>query len=300
MWKTIFAITFLGILIDSCMHNYMASWAGFAHRFCLDLSPSESTYRPLYSAMVCGADPAMSQITAHLRAVGLYHLLVVSGSHLIFIEILLLYIFKPLGKPGEWLIFIALIIFTLICNVAAPVMRAMISFMLRKINEESKLFWSGHNLTLASGIVTLLLFPAWLNSLSFVMSWSAALYVSLPVKSSLRKHIVIFLGLIPIVYSLQPMHPITSLINWLVAPLLGFILLPLCVVAFAFSPAVYLVDLFWLAVDKVTTVIALEIPSQNATTKTIFLLSWFYIFFAQIIIYFILRNMRRRMALNTH
>ena len=293
MWKTILFLIFIGIWVDACLHNSLAELAYVSHRICLDLSPTTSAYRSLYSAMICGADPSMSHFAAQLRTVGLYHLLVVSGSHLVFIEILLLFLFKPMGRLGQWLTFATLIFFTLICNLAPPVTRALISFMLRKVNEESKLFWSAHHLALASGILTLLLFPAWLSSLSFIMSWCAALFVSLPAKSSWQKHLVIFLGLTPIVCGLQPLHPVTGLINWSLAPLLGFILLPLCFVAFIFHPATYLVDLVWWFFDKLTARVALEIPLQDLTTRPLFVTSWLYIFAAHVVSYYYLRRLAR-------
>lgn len=294
MWKILTLIIFVFLFVNSQLHSFLAVIIRMSHDYCLHFAPANSPFQFLYQAMVCGEPPRSNTFITDLKSLGLYHLLVVSGSHFILLEYLLTPLSRRLGHWGHMFSFVILVWFALICMLAAPVLRALISFMLRKLNAEAKTNWQGHHIALFSGLVTLVIYPEWLNSLSFILSWGAALLTALPIRQSLSKHMVIFIGLLPLVFTLQPMSPMVGLCNWILAPILGVIMLPACLLCFVITPLSSLVDLLWSAVQKIFHLLANELSyTQTATTLSLWGL-WLYIFFLHLSIHAIEREKARK------
>jgi ComEC/Rec2-related protein len=293
MWKSISSLTILFLFIDSLVLKQVARWSLNFHHFCLDFSPAHSAHRELYSAMVCGSTPPPTEFMSDLRVIGLYHLIVVSGSHFIFLETLLQWLARRLGRFGDAVVFFLLTLFALVCLLAPPVVRAWLSFSLRKTNDELKLGWQGQHLAFFSGVVTLFIFPEWIQSLSFMLSWGASLLIALPVHESWRRHLLIYAGLIPLLYGLQPQNPATSLVNWLLAPVLGLWMLPACLVAFFLPPLTPVIDWLWSIFLFVTKIIAQQIPTDVAVYSFSFLWGWVYLFAGHILIFYVLRARAR-------
>lgn len=285
MWKLLSTIAILVMLINSYVLNLLADPIYFAHKFCLNFSPVNSDFHLLYSAMVCGADPQFNDFGLDMRNIGLYHLLVVSGSHLIFLEQILNPITSRFGRTGDLCLFFTLILFALGCSLLPPVTRALISFMLRKSSEELKLFWQGHHLALFSGLATLIIFPEWIHSLSFLMSWLASLLVSLPIRSELKKHFAVYFGLFPLFIGLQAQHPLTSVINWLMSPILGLLLFPASLLCFLLKPLTFLIDPLWHALIYIANLLGdyFLLPYSNYYLARPLL--WLYLFSLHFMVY---------------
>src|SRR4051812_13509506 len=79
------------------------------HKICANRF-NKSPQREFHSAIVCGSDLTSQTLYDAFRRTGLIHLIVVSGSHLIWIEYALL-IFLARFPRGNWLIYILLVIF---------------------------------------------------------------------------------------------------------------------------------------------------------------------------------------------
>ncbi|MCB0350449.1 MAG: ComEC/Rec2 family competence protein [Bdellovibrionales bacterium] len=274
----------------------MANPISYAHKICLSFSPPSSAYRELYSAIVCGADPELNDFGMDMRTIGLYHLMVVSGSHLIFLEQLLNHVTTRLGRSGQLIIFITLTFFAFCCSLLPPVTRALISFMLRKCSLEQKLFWKGHHIALLAGLFTLMVFPEWIKSLSFIMSWIASLLVSLPIQSELKKHFAVYLGLIPIFIGLQPQHPLTALVNWLLGPILGVVLFPASLLSFLISPLSYIVDPIWGGTLVLSHALAEYFKLPGSSFHIPLLAMWIYLLSLHILIYNFLVTRNRALA----
>jgi predicted membrane metal-binding protein len=203
--------------------------AEFALQFqniCKKVSPQLSEFSSLYMATVCGVNPPPSKIIWDFRNSGLYHLIVVSGAHLIFCSLILdkLLWFRA-GALKTSLKFIFLFAYSLFSGLNPPVVRALVGLVLFSGSERLKLNWSPTVGTLFSGFVCLALFPAWWGSLSFMMSWSAAFALSTASGPFLKCVVVYIIMLIPM-SSLGLNSPLTIVSNWLLAPVLGFIILP--------------------------------------------------------------------------
>ena len=264
------------------------------HKICTNLTPPSSPYQKMYGAIVCGENAPNEDFMRSVRVVGLYHLIVISGSHFLFLEQILLFFFRKKNPISEFFIFALLSLFAWTCLLSPPVTRAWISIMLRKVDQESKLCWKGHHLALFAGLMTLVIFPVWVNSLSFLLSWTSSLLISLPWKSSWRKHLGIYLGLLPVLFSLQPPHPLTFLVNWSLAPLVGMLLFPLCLLTLLLPFLTPLTDQAWRAFEHVSSALAKHLPQMELPGGSSSRLEgWIYLALLHLGIFLVLKHQAR-------
>lgn len=265
------------------------------HEVCAHWIPRESPYSHLYAAMICGAPLNNPTHEQNFRAVGLIHLMVVSGAHLLLIEALLRKIipqnWKRL-KSGQWLLGLLLLIYCLMARGQPPVVRALVQMALRPINHGFKLFWSTDQIIFVSGTVCLLLFPQWWNSLSLQLSWGASLALSLVARDRLQQSTVVFMGLIPLLLPLGCPSPLTVLCNWLFAPWLSAILFPGCLLTALFPLLTPLMDVLWQLTLRTITLLGNHFPEPTMPVQVHVALLWAYIFAAHGMIY--LFHLRRR------
>ena len=217
--------------------------------WCLSQIPNgvltgELENREIFSALLCGKrldleSPARSLLSAS----GLIHLTVVSGAHLIFLakmgESFPSFRFKNMGV-GFFLIF-----YSLMTGLYPPVLRALISFFLFRLNGRFKLFWSPPSRVMMSGLLCLALNPEWISSLSLQMSWAAALAFSWARYNKLLSCLLCYLILSPIISQWQTLHPMSVILNWMIFPLMSVFLFPLSVLSFLASPLYILSDGAW-------------------------------------------------------
>ncbi len=231
---------------NSLMNN-LAKISEIPHRFCIEQAPT-SDYQEFYQAIVCGSQLSESFFKIFLRNCGLLHLIVVSGSHLIFLGFFIDKVFR--GKIQFHWKFLLLLTYALISAAQPPVIRALIGLCVHHINDTKRFFWTSQQQIWISMILSLGLFPEWITSVSFLLSSTAALALCLCSKlTGLKKHLSIYLLLLPVLLPLNPPHPLTALSNAFVAPLLGLVLFPLCALSFIF-PIASLVDWLWFALNK--------------------------------------------------
>jgi hypothetical protein len=246
MWKIITLLTFLFLFIHTLLPNFSALQFHFLHDFCLRLNPSENDFRDLYAGLVCGHQPPPSLFMTQLRTSGLYHLIVVSGAHLVFLEKILSQPTQKLPTRAQnWIVFLGLCLYTLITQMAPPVTRALVSYQLHRLNEEQKLFWHGWHVSLAAGLLTLISTPHWLLSWSMLLSWAAALLTSQYPNWSWRQAVMFYLLLFPLLMGFAAPHPAAIFFNFFLGPVLGVVLFPLSILCFFMPPLVSIADLVW-------------------------------------------------------
>lgn len=209
------------------------------------MSPAHSEFSVLYAATICGINPPPSEMIWDFRNSGLYHLIVVSGAHLIFCSLILDKIlwfrstfFKSVLK------FFILFAYSLFSGLNPPVVRALVGLMLGSASDRFKLNWSSTVATLFSGLVCLAVFPHWWGSLSFLMSWSAAFALS-TASSALAKCAVVYIIMLIPMSGLGFNSPVTIFLNWLLAPVLGFVLLPVSLLPYIHSGFLVFSDFVW-------------------------------------------------------
>ncbi len=230
----------------------LSPWLGFAenlrelsetlHGQCLNFVSFKSRYRDIYEALLCGERLPAGRLKSVFVRGGLIHLMVVSGAHLLFLESAYKKIPLParIKTPSLALI---LIVYALAARLYPPIMRALFAFFLFRLSEALKLFWSGGMRLHISGILCLFHQPAWIDSASLQLSWLASLAQQRA--TSLRRAFAAYLFILPIINRWQILPPLTVIINWLLAPVIGSLLFPLSFAAAVFPPLRAVCDWLW-------------------------------------------------------
>ncbi len=147
------------------------------HEMCLSreslLTSSDS--QQVFGAIVCGRPLPLGSETQHTFVMlGLIHILVVSGGHYSTLQGLLKFILG--SKPI--IITLILFLYSAMTFFQPPGGRAFISFALDQMSKKFRLSTPNKKIEVLSGLVALCLFPEWITSLSFHLSWSLSLLLS--------------------------------------------------------------------------------------------------------------------------
>jgi hypothetical protein len=219
-----------------------------------------SQLRSLYDALICGTNLPPGHEKQIFVDTGLIHLMVVSGSHLVFLEMLLA--FLPSG-----VLKILLGGYCYLTGFQAPVVRAF----LRRVIGPSLRAWSGMTslqIEAAAVLLALALYPEWLGSRSFLMSWMCGLALAAPKIFPRAPHFDLalkaYVFLLPFCWA----SPVSVAWNTLLAPFVGFILFPVCILAIFIPPLVAVSDWMWWAFLKI-----LDLGPQGEPWG-VFLSSW--------------------------
>ncbi len=231
-------IFLLGFLLAPAMKvsmpHYLSSLTTKAHHLCLQHLSLSDKVREAQAALLCGENIQDENLKNLLTRTSLIHLFVVSGSHLLILESLLLFCRAPLLLR---LLFFAF--YTLMCSLQAPLLRAFLALLLRVGTRWRDRHWPNDLLILMAGVLCLLLCPEWASSRSLVMSWLAALalcFASLahknnpdgsPLGKFLLPSFTVYLLMLPTLWGFGNLHPLGILFNVLLAPLVVFLLMPL-------------------------------------------------------------------------
>jgi ComEC/Rec2-related protein len=251
----------------------VATLANPVHQFCLDHIPRSTNHFELYAAIVCGETPGFSLNRWIFQGTGLYHLLVVSGSHLSFFNGLL----RPLNKYRLAAVskYLILGLYTLACGFNPPVARAFIQTIAAPFSRQLRAHWSEPQLCLAVSLFCLCLFPSWVLSLSFWLSWLASMAtVWFRHQPLLVKSAGIQIILLPIFFTSGGAHPIVILCNWLLGPVLEFIMLPGSLVTVLLPPLLVVTDFMWnLLIFVLDQLAQLNPPTTDFAIPTTFLIA---------------------------
>lgn len=270
------------LLFTHCLKlpEYAAALAEVLQGHCVAAMAPHKFFE-LTSAVVCGLTPSSSIETASFKNLGLYHLLVVSGSHLIFLENLL-----SLALKGRLRIFVgpALLVFTFYTGLQPPCLRAFVQWCLQLVSKQQKLFLRPWQICGLSGCLSLLLFPHWLNSYSFLLSWccSLALSISPMLVSKRYAPIVFYVLMLPALLRMAPPHPLSIAVNILLAPIFGFLLLPVGLLTLIFPAMARYTDQIWSAVIATSQFFEKAFINLQPYDVPLYLL-WFYLVAIQIL-----------------
>ena len=238
---------------------WIQEWSAYFHESCLKFVPQKSDFPEIYQAMVCGKNlPQDLEFKFYLSQTSLIHLIVVSGSHLLFLSQMMRKTFEVFKKPqwSEAIICTVLFLYLLCTSWQAPAVRAFVSVLLGIFSRKKFLFWSSTENSLYSLLVCLILFPQWIQSLSLLLSTCCALTLGIIENFSNKKdplnefkmnlwrsigvYFVLLIPLAPICIQ----SPLGILFNIIFSPFLGIILFPLCLLSSASDFFVGLTDFF--------------------------------------------------------
>lgn len=245
-------------------------WVKPVNELCLRLSP-DSSYRSWYQAIVCGQNLPPSTEKLWFQQTGLIHVIVVSGSHLVFLEDILLLLKLP--AIVRWIL---LLLFSLASNLQPPIARAVIQRVWMEVLRRRQSPLPTLHVQLLAGLSTLALFPGWWTSLSFFMSWICVLALSLPLpsKNPLAQSALIYLLMIPAVSQVQTPHPSSILFNFVMGPVLGIALFPLSLLGFFHPLLASVSDFGW----KMLFAIFSLVPLPEARGGVLFSSIWLIVY----------------------
>ena len=217
------------------LHEYVANLKGPFHKLCLSHLPSPPGHA--LESLICGEriqDPNLQDI---LIQSGLLHLFVVSGSHLIWLDMIASTLRAPLFLRG--LLWFS---FALACGWQPPIVRGALGLSLSRALPHLRT----DHLVLATGLITLCLFPEWGTSLSLALSWTAALAMTWPQdptwQGSLQRNTLIWAMIAPLMLAWSVPSPLTVFSNLLMAPVFSALLFPIGILSIAIPPFLYVFD----------------------------------------------------------
>ncbi|MES2803438.1 MAG: ComEC/Rec2 family competence protein [Bdellovibrionota bacterium] len=162
--------------------DFLIEFSSDLHSACVQAAFDNVRSFESLQALVCGknfSDPAQSNL---LIASGLIHLFVVSASHLRILQKIIFYLlcnrYFSLTKFLQTGVFSLLFLYCAVCKFNPPILRSFAALITLALLEKKNLKWKAENLILVTGLICLILSPAWINSLSLQMSWIAALTLS--------------------------------------------------------------------------------------------------------------------------
>ena len=220
----------------------LASLSEQAQSICLNKLNFKNDWPSIYRALLCGKKLPNGTIKNLFVHGGLIHLMIVSGAHLAFLD----RFWKRLNFPffPQVISLILLTSYALVAGLQPPVVRALFVFMLFQISHSKKLFWSPNLITQLSALLCIVYSPSWLHSISLHLSLLASLAFNLS-SSKLKSSFFVYACLFPILNRWQHLHPLTVLINWILAPFVGLFLLPLSMLTSLFHPLHHVTDACW-------------------------------------------------------
>lgn len=177
------SLVLVHVLPLSTLLSDRAEITSFAQNWCLSQIPNSAQSEQLLSAFLCGANIQDHSLRDPFLKTGLIHLLVVSGGHFAVLVMLIDLATSALRGRFKYLTFIKipiLISFSFMTGFQPPVVRALFCQLLDFPNHFFRWHWDQSKLQLTSGVLTLSLFPLWIESLSFYLSWLASLGLCLP------------------------------------------------------------------------------------------------------------------------
>ncbi len=203
-------------------------------------------YASLLNGIVWGIPLShLPQLAQLLKQAGIIHIAVLSGANITLLVSIISHITSKFSRNISIVInMLLVIIFTSFVSLQAPVLRASISAVLTYVAIMYGRKASAFYILLISGFISCILFPSWLTSVSFQLSYGATLgLVLFSFKSPFRNAFLSYcyeeimcslsaqIFTVPIIFfyfhQVSLIAPITNLlISWTIAPLMimGFII----------------------------------------------------------------------------
>ena len=268
---------FSALVLRSTLLFVSAKLSHPIHEMCLNSRPF-SRHEDLYQALVCGESVTRQLHRLDFTQTGLIHLLIVSGSQLLFLEAVLKTLAKPLPRVLQTIpVIFGLSLAVLIAGLNPPLVRAFFSWALRQLSERFQLGWTRLQIVLVSLCLTLSFVRDENGALSLALSGVAAIAFALAanvthgrelrrkrkpsllqrVTDSARRVLIrqgILYGLMaPALMGLSIPNPLVIFWNATLGTLLGHLVFPLSLSAFIAPVLTHDADFVW---DEILRVIS--------------------------------------------
>lgn len=256
MIRLAIVLSILTLVLHSSLPSWRAKFTRPIHQQCLKYTPlsnsndvrkdTRNEIREVHQALVCGRSLKPSESLKNWKDLGLIHILVVSGGHLTILaktSLALLLLIPSLLKLSvtrrttsvriaKTLVFLAITLLALANQFEPPVLRAWLDHILRPTLKKY-----GWQTTEGSFVTTWLALPA-ISDESDLISLGLSFFASVVVESASERHhehplllavtlqTYLWWALLPFILPFGVPHPIATLTNVILAPLLGAVLIP--------------------------------------------------------------------------
>ena len=272
----------------SSLLDFLAGISGEMHKYCLNVLPKNSAYWELKAALLCSKSIYSTPFIKPIKALGLLHLFVVSGFHLQLIyQLLERRIFRSL-KSKQICLLSLLFLYTLFCNLKAPVLRAylQIIFSLRNPHHSLK--------TLLGGCLILAIAPQMWSSLSLQLSWCVALVISSKLIHKTLSLLLIYILLFLFLSPLEVAHPISILTTLVFTPLIAFVFLPLSFISALIPALTPLSDPLWRGFIGFLKILSSELPLLQPNFQLLPWHKWFLLITFNLVLFYLEVRHKRR------
>lgn len=262
---------------------------------CLTLLPFESVNYSALTSIVCGEKLDDQNLKQNLVKTSLIHIFVISGSHLILLDEL----FALLRIPF-FVRFLLLGFYSVAVGFQPPAVRALSALGLRGVFKNRGWSFPADQMTLIAGCFTLVLFPAWWNSPSLLMSWCASLALAWSSLLKIRNRIhrvlfnqcAVFIFMCAPLWGLSSLHPLSLLYNLLLGPVVSYLLLPLGFLSVIVPRSVIAFDFVMTTFARILKWASEPVPLSSS--KQILLSTlWVWIFCWQVFFHFLRLRLRQ-------
>ena len=190
--------------------------------FCKSLLNFDSHHLVFYQAIACGTAIRTSKYDI-LKTISLWHIVIVSAGHFRVIQ----WVLAKSKLEKSWIYHPILLLFCFWTGAQAPVVRSYIELISNTTSKYLKLWIPSSYILLYSSCLGIILFPSWVSSWSFLLSWLCAILIAhLNKKSLLIQSIGISIGVYPIMCFFSPPHYLSFLFNFILGPTLSLLLFP--------------------------------------------------------------------------
>ncbi|MBT4760928.1 MAG: hypothetical protein HOO06_04445 [Bdellovibrionaceae bacterium] len=281
------------------MHNGLAEFSSSLHNWCLVHTSQLGSWSFFHQSLICAKKLEAPEKKLVFLKLGLIHITVISGAHLIFIHKFLILTLHKL-KFKNHLILSLIGVYTLICDLSSPVLRAFIALCLKKVSKNHKFFIPLPIQILIVLLCCFILFPKLIHSKSLILSSLCTLVIhddffiafNLHNKAffkkynSLCKASFIYLLSSPIIIQFHFLpSPLTILFQIILAPILFLIFIPVSFLT-AIIPPLHgvtdqIYDFVFLVLEQVSSYSNISAYHYKLTTPAL----WSYLLFLLILTY---------------
>ncbi len=254
--------------------DFLIGFCSQLHSACVEAASDHVRSFESLQALVCGknfSDPAQSNL---LIASGLIHLFVVSASHLMILRKIILYLLC--NKVAT---FSLLFLYCGVCNFNPPIMRSFIALLILAVIEKINLKWKTENLVLVSGLICLILSPAWINSLSLQMSWIAALTLSVisyffAKANSFFKNSIFYFQYLATFNFIGIPQPASIGVSTVFTKFLEYVLFPLALAVFLFPFLGSIFDFLIVSLNMILSKLELTVIFRPYDSEKMIFINW--------------------------
>lgn len=223
----------------------------------------------IFAGLICGRSLPPTEKNIFLQ-LGIYHWVVASGGHLIFLQSSI----EKIGLKNKKIVCLFLFTFAFICGFQPPIARSLLSLLIAQSSQRYSLFLTRNQTTLCAGLITLTLFPHWYLSMSFQLSWLTALALN-NTSSNVVKCLSVSLILLPLSQTWSLLH---LFYNIFFTPVFSHFIFPMTAIFFVIAPWTLWGNQIW---DWIYHFMSL-LPAQSSSLEpTPGFFIWSYLFSIQ-------------------